>query len=147
MKKLNEQATRIFCGLLEKLKDQEYVQLKNVGHMPLSMEKITDLIQTDEGPATLYSLSHHYEQNGDLMYDPEVCFIVIDKRQHPKDYAAIHIYPQSFRQDNIGMQDESIHMSNDKITSFIKLWQEEHCLFANLWLKNIKTHGFLNDKK
>ncbi len=143
MKKLNEAATRLFCQLLQKLNNEEYLKLTVKEFMPLCIEKIGSDIGTDEGNATLYSLSHYYEQNGDLLRDPEVTFIVIDNRSHPKDYTNIIIYPASYRQDNVGMNDESIRIEGNRITSFIKTWQYEHCHFATQWLKNIKQQGYL----
>lgn len=143
MKKLNETATRLFCQLLHKMNKEEHLKLTVKEFMPLCIERIGSDIATTEGNATLYSLSHYYEQNGDLFRDPEVTFIIIDNRSHPKDYANIIIYPASYWQDNAGMDDESIRIEGNRISSFIKTWQYEHCQFATQWLTNIKQQGFL----
>lgn len=146
MKKLNQQATKIFCRLLKKLKDQVQIQLLSDGFMPLSIECIGTNIMTPLGEAKLYSLSHTYTQNGDLMRDPEMCFFVIDKRNDPREYHLIGIYPQMYQQDNSGIYEESISIERGEFT-VIKTWQQGHCHFANQWMKNISEQGFLNKQR
>jgi len=136
MKKLQEQATRIFCRLLEKLNGKEHIKLRVEGFMPLSMEYLYQ-VETPFGTGKVYSLGHTYEQNGDLMYDPEMCFIVTNNGNE------IAIYPQLYRQDNLGLYEESIHIENGYVIGYITIWQQGHCSFANQWLKNIQSQGFL----
>ena len=117
--------------------------MESTGFMPLNMEKLEENILTPWGVAVTYSLSHTYLQNGDLMRDPEMVFIVVDNRQNEKDHKEIAIYPQMYQQDNLGLYEESVTIENGQIKSFIKTWQNGHCNFANLWLKNIRAQGFL----
>ena len=111
--------------------------------MPLTIEKLEENILTPWGVATTYSLSHSYLQNGDLMRDPEMVFILVDNLSDEKDFHGIGIYPQMYQQDNLGLYEESVTIENGQIKSFIKTWQHSHCNFANLWLKNIKQQGFV----
>lgn len=143
MQKLNHQATAIFCRLLKKLNGQQHMKLHSDGFMPLTMERIKENIITIFGKGTLYSLCHYYEQNGDLMRDPEMCFIVVDNRLEKKDFNAVGIYPQMYRLDSLGLDEESIAIENGAIASYIKIWQKGQCSFANVWLKNIREQGFL----
>lgn len=143
MKQLNEQTTRIFCRLMKKLKGEQLIKLYSEGFMPLSMERLEENILTPDGVATTYSLCHYYKLNGDLMRDPEMVFIVVDSRKDEKDIKAVHIYPQLYRQDSLGLYEESIRMENGMIKSFIKTWQADHCAFANRWLRNIQMQGFI----
>lgn len=142
MKKLNERATCIFCRLIKKLKDQQHIKLYSEGFMPLSIERLEENILTPAGVATTYSLCHYYKQNGDLMRDPEMVFIVVDNRKGEKDFEAIHIYPQMYQLDSLGLYEESIRIENGQIKSFIKIWQSAHCAFANQWLRNIQMQDF-----
>jgi len=80
MQKLNQQSTRIFCHLLRRLDGKEHLQLTSDGFMTLTMECIEENISTPFGIGKLYSLCHYYEQNGDLMRDPEMCFIAFTRR-------------------------------------------------------------------
>jgi hypothetical protein len=143
MKKLNQQATRIFCQLLDKMGIETYIRLTSDDFMPLVMEQIGELIQTPYGIGQCYSLSHSYEQNGDLMRDPEMVFIVVDNRKETKDYHLIGIYPQMYQQDNLGLYEESACIENNAIITYKPFLQKEHGSFASQWLQNIKQQGFL----
>ena len=106
--------------------------------MPLTLEFLHN-VQTGTGQGKLYSLSHSYVQNGDLMRDPEMCFIVV------ADPGGINttIYPQMYQQDSLALYEESVHINDGKVTGSIPVWQASHCAFANRWLKNILAQGFL----
>lgn len=143
MQKLNKTATRIFCVLLKKLNGQQHFKITAPEYMPLSVERLDEDIQTAFGKGTLYSICHYYEQNWDLMRDPEMCFIVVDNRQHSKDYLAVGIFPQMYQLDSLGLYEESIRIENDVVTNCITTWQKGHCSFANQWMKNIAQQGFL----
>lgn len=143
MYKLNQQATKIFIALLNKLQDKDYLKLYADGFMPLTIEKIAVGIDTALGKAFLISLAHYYEQNGDLMRDPEMVFIVVDKREYPKDSENLFVYPQLYQQDNLCIYEESVFIEGNRLTTFIARWQQAHVDFANGWLCNIKAQGFL----
>jgi hypothetical protein len=143
MKKLNEKSTRIFCRLLDKLKQEEYIRLTSEGYMPLTIERIGENINMAEGVATQYSLCHYYTQNGDLMRDPEMGFLVVDNRTKPNEYSLISIYPQFYQLDNEAYYEESISIEGGQVTNYIKAWHDTHCSFANLWLQNIQAQGFI----
>ena len=143
MKTINKSATEIFCRLLKRLGGRVYIKLLSEGYLPLSMECILENIKTPFGEATLYSLSHYFGQNGDLMRDPEMCFLVVDNRKESNQYDLIGIYPQMYRLDSLGQDQESIRIENGKYASYREGLQRDHAIFANSWLKNIKAQGFL----
>jgi len=143
MKQLNEQATRIFCRLLKKLEGEQLSKLYSEGFMPLSMERLEENILTPEGVGTTYSLCHYYKLNGDVMRDPEMVFIVVDNRKDEKDMESVHIYPQLYQVDSLGLYEESTRIENGQIKSFHKTWLFAHCVFANKWLCNIQMQGFI----
>ncbi|HMH32126.1 MAG TPA: hypothetical protein VK543_03800 [Puia sp.] len=143
MKKISTEATRIFCRLLDKLKRHEHIKLAAEGFMPLTVERLEGDILTPYGTGTLYSIAHYYFQNGDIMSDPQMVFIVVDNRKDENDFAAVGIFPQMYQQDNLGLYEESAQIESGKLTTYNKLWQPGHCRFANLWLRNIKQQGFL----
>lgn len=80
-----------------KLKAGSYIKINNEGYMSLTIECIKEQINTPWGFAKLYSVSHTYIQNSDLMRDPEMVFIVCDNRAHEKDFDNILIYTQIFQ--------------------------------------------------
>jgi len=111
--------------------------------MPLVIEMVGENIQTQFGAAKLYSLAHYYVQNGDLMRDPEMVFIVVDNRKEKKDFENILVIPQMYQQDNLGIYEESINIQNGKLSCYKKFWHNGHCKFAAEWLRNISRQGFL----
>lgn len=143
MKKLNPNATRIFCHLLCKLGKHTGCNLASEGFMPLVIEQVGGTVQTPFGAGKLISISHYYQQNGDAMRDPEMCFIVVDNRKEEKQYDLVGVYPQLYRQESLGLYEEGICIESGRVTSHIPVWLAGHTSFANLWLQNIRQQGFL----
>lgn len=142
MKTLNVNSTKIFCLLLAKMNGKQHLKIENEPFMPLTIEHIGDAYN---GEAKLYSLCHYYVQLGDLMQDPEVCFIVVDGRgDDTETYEKVQITPYSFRQANMGIDDESIIFNeNGVVKNSDDDMQHEHAEFAEQWLANIWQQGFL----
>lgn len=112
--------------------------------MPLTMELIGVGIETPWGVADLYSLCHYYEVNGDLMQDPEMCFLVTDNRNgFIADFDKLKIAPYMFQQANLGIYQDSIKIEHSKLTRYLRKQQKEQTAFANTWLQNIREQGFL----
>jgi uncharacterized protein DUF6908 len=80
--------------------------------------------------ANCYSVAHYYEQNGDLMRDPEMCFV----RANGAWYATY------FRQDGIGLEQRSAEY-NPATGGFSARprQQAQHASFANTWMRNIRA--------
>ncbi|MET4545657.1 hypothetical protein ABIE26_002975 [Pedobacter africanus] len=144
MKKLNKQATEVFAQLITGLKDG-YCKIENAFFMPLTIEKIGQAAITGLGNTDLYSLCHYYIQNGDLMQDPEMCFMVIDNRTETQtDLSLIKIIPYMYVLASIGVFEESVTLENNEVKNFNLKQQADHAKFANRWLINIKQQGFLD---
>lgn len=126
MKQLNIESTKtmkIMVGMAE----DGYVKINNSDGSFMSV--ILEVILEDE-KIKIISLAHYYLQEGDLMADPEMCFIY-NKGQEV-------YWPSYFKQDSIGIEEESIEIQNGKIKRVNLMMQKEHTIFANMWLKNIK---------
>jgi len=83
----------------------------------------------------LFSVAHYAEQNGDLMRDPEVVFIL---------GADEEFYPVIIQQDFIGKyQDVLEYDETGKIKGWYPRLQADLAAFANFWLKNIKDQQSL----
>ena len=76
-----------------------------------------------------YSITHYYEQNGDLMRDPDMEFI----KGSDDEY-----YPISFWQDAPLIRNEVVVWKDGEITGWMGKEQAALATFANIWLKNIK---------
>lgn len=85
----------------------------------------------------LYAVAHVGEQNGDVMYDPEVIFWAT-----PAGW-----YPTTWRNDYLRINQTSMKEADDK-RSVIGNWKAQNDLasFCNQWMKNIRDQGFLASK-
>ncbi|MBS0027102.1 DUF6908 domain-containing protein [Chitinophaga hostae] len=143
MKKLNHQATKTFSEILKRLGTREYVKIETYQFMALTVEVLNTLITTECGEAKLVSLCHYHQEDGVSKRDPEMRFIVVDGRSDPKEIKKLVVIPQMFRQDNRGINQDSINLENDVIVSYWPDLQLDHTLCANQWLANIQKQGFL----
>lgn len=126
METLSKQATLTFNKLVELTKaNNGYVKVDNTGNsfMPVSVEILSDI-----GNRVNVSIAHYYEQNGDLMADPEMCFYIVNGS----------VFPYYFKQDNVGMEEDSIIFEDGEIKGYKEKMQRDHATFANMWLNNIK---------
>ncbi len=101
-----------------------YLKLKSESsaYMDLVLEKVSD---------DTISIAHYYEQNGDLMRDPEITLIV--------DYEKNTVTAESFTQDNIGLYQRAF---NEDRTKWNKNLNKELNSFLKDWLKNIESQGY-----
>ena len=144
METIAKQATEVFCALMDGMNGKSHLKILNDPFMPLVIERIAEKIKFGLHTASLYSLSHYYEFDGDLMADPEMCFIVADNRRQAGDYELTFIVPYMYHQASAMIYEESIvidsHIVPDK---YIPPMQHKHAHFANQWLINIQQQGFL----
>ena len=79
----------------------------------------------DYGPS--YSVAHFYEQEGDLMADPDMVFV------HGQDG---EWYPISYRQDGLGIDQISARNEGGRVLVSPRL-QADHAVFAGQWMRNV----------
>jgi len=132
MKKLDERAKKVFVKIYSLLNEEGYVKINNSdgGFMPLCVEKVGTVIMNDIEFEKI-SLAHYYEQNGDLMADPEMIFLYNNKLQ---DF----IYPVYFKKDSFEMDEDCLIMDGKTVKEYRVNRQNQHNRFANIWLKNLK---------
>ena len=76
----------------------------------------------------IFSVAHYWEQNGDLMRDPDMLFI-----RRVGTY-----FPISFRQDP-GYIEEGARVSDDsEIIHYNKVVQAAQAKFSNMWMTKIE---------
>jgi hypothetical protein len=144
MKTLHQNTTAIFCRLIEMMNGNEHLKITNDPFMPLTIEKIGEDLITPMGVGCTFSLCHYYVQHGDLMQDPEMCFLILDNRiDDATDFTKVKIAPFMFQQANLGIYQESIEFSNQVMGEVHTDLQADHAEFADMWLVNIKLQGFL----
>jgi len=91
----------------------------------------------------LYSFAHYYEQNGDLMRDPD---IVMLRSVNPDALTGKHqFFPISYRQDGLGMDREYVVFAEDGNGWRIdKHQQADLAVFCGQWAKNIIDQQHIN---
>ena len=133
MKSLNKQGTAVFMKLLEMTEDN-YLKLDNAprSFLPVSFEILGKSAELRGVRFDIVSMAHYYVQNGDLMADPEMTFLCAKVN---RDFM---IFAGSYRQDGLGINQESIRYTQEDGWRYNKILQAEHTQFAGMWLKNIK---------
>ncbi len=111
--------------------------------MPLTIERLGGDFLSTWGAGEFYSLCHYYQQNGDLMQDPEMCFLVVDNRKEGDDLTQLHVVPCTYQNASLGVYEESISFMSGRIGIYLSRLHGQHLQFAATWLSNIKQQGFL----
>lgn len=133
MRKVNREAKRVLDKLTADLKDKppgNAVKFDRGTYMAVHVESLADV---EEG--RIYSVAHYYEQNGDMMRDPDMTFL----------HSSIdgNYYPASFRQDGgLPIDQESI-VWRDGVMGFCARLQRHHAVFAGQWMDNIRQQQHL----
>jgi len=141
METLNKFSTKIFCELIDKMQGKQHLKIINEPFMPLTIERIGHIYWEN---GELVSLCHYYQQNGDLMQDPEMCFVMVDQREKDKTaYDKVMIVPYLYQQANLGIYQESMLFKNNVVVHCDTDLQAEQTNFANQWLQNIVQQGIL----
>uniref|UniRef100_A0A6M3LUF8 DUF6908 domain-containing protein n=1 Tax=viral metagenome TaxID=1070528 RepID=A0A6M3LUF8_9ZZZZ len=147
MKHLNQKATAILDKLVEGLTApgnaktwdaHGYTKKWDGGIMAVHVENIGNIPASGTGhgdSGNLYSVTHYYKQNGDMMRDPEMIFW--HGQGLSRDKVVDTYYPTYFRMDP-SMEEESVVFEDGKLKGTRTRLQADHAIFANMWMKNIK---------
>ena len=124
MKTLNKRSTEIFLKIVEGV-DAEHPAKhinNNLAYMKVSVDFVAD---TPHGK--MYAIAHNFVQNGDLMADPDMQFIVM------KGF----VVPMTYQLDALGVFTEAAFIDENNQFKFRPKAQADITLFANTWMKNI----------
>jgi len=115
--------------------DNIYLRLEQDCFHPLVLER---------HEPNVFSLTHYYTQNGDLMSDPDVTFLI---HRHER---SLSLYPLSITQSALGIYDEVAFLNDkrDGLKSIKPSPMKDIADFCNVWASNILAQGwFLTDSK
>jgi hypothetical protein len=100
------------------------------GFMPLCIEHV------GPGPrgGLLVSIAHYYEQNGDLMADPD---LVVEVIRQTGEWL-----PVSFQQDNLGIYREAVTVQGDGLVVRSRLVDDLR-QFMRIWDSALREQGFV----
>jgi hypothetical protein len=131
MIKINKQAKRVLDQLTQDLKEPG--NRREINNAPSFMSVHVEHIgQCDLGP--MFSVAHYYQQNGDLMKDPDMVFL----RDEAGDY-----FPIEFQQDPIIYQRVVEWDGRGGVKGYNLKLQKDLASFAGMWMRNIKQQQSL----
>ena len=128
MKSVNQAGQKVINYMAAKATENGgHIKIDNSGgcYMPVYVERIGE---------NLLSIAHYYEQNGDLMADPEMVFFLgCDKNW----------YPVSIKMDGLGRDRTSVNIEDGKVISYHLKAQYDDAVFAGIWMRNIRNQQSL----
>lgn len=133
------QLVRAYGFDLFDFKSDIYFKLEQENYLPLVFERHEPHV---------CSLSHYYIQEGDLMSDPDVTFLI---NKHRSDLVnEIILCPLSITQSRLGIYREVafLNSNRDNLHSFKPRSMKDLASFCNTWTDNIQAQQwFLSDGK
>ena len=126
MRHLNKRATAIFNRIINNhLKDADAVKIDNSSFMALCIDRLCSDVDFSGLKGDIFAFAHYYEQNGDLIPDPDMTFLRLQNG---------FIFPLTYQ--DYRSYEEAIYLKDGK-------WKHSNQLlndlvsFANKWLNNI----------
>ena len=109
------------------LKQKELLKVHNDPWMSFNIEYIGDKYNQDT-----YALAHYGKQNGDMMADPDMEFIIVKES----------FVPCTFQNDYIPIFQQSIELDDNLRLVMRRRLLRQLIDFSNTWAKNLKDQGF-----
>jgi len=128
MKAINQRAKKVMdvlTGYIDGANDHKKIDNTKGTFMPVYVEHVNNCKL-----GQIFSIAHYYEQNGDLMRDPDMEFIKGGDGEY---------YPISFWQDAPIIRDEPVTWKDGEMVGYNEKRQAALVTFANTWMKNIKV--------
>ena len=128
MKTINQKARKVMDTLIEGL-DNETNNHKKIDNAKGTFMAVHIDCVGRCNLGLIYSITHYYEQNGDMMRDPDMEFIKGGDGEY---------YPISFWQDAPIIRDEPVTRKDGEMLGYSEKRQAALVTFANKWMRNIK---------
>lgn len=130
MKALSKRAEAVFRAAMAEcsISGSCKLNLRPGTFMALCVERIGE-VNYGGAVLPLWSFAHYGEQNGDLMRDPDVVMM---------DSGAAGLYPMSFRNDYLGVDNESLVYEDGKVSGCRLKMQGSITSFCVTWAGNLK---------
>ena len=127
MKAISQRAKKVMdvlTGYIDGANDHKKIDNTKGTFMPVHVEHVNKC-----SLGQIFSIAHYYKQNGDMMRDPDMEFILGGDGEY---------YPISFWQDAPTIRDEPLTWKNGEMVSYNEKRQAALVTFANTWMRNIK---------
>lgn len=131
MRKINQEAAKTFQKLIKAMGEEKHARIDNSNgtFMPVHIELLNSNKDLAGRPVSIYSIAHYFEQNGDLVPDPDMVFAVSNR---DPDY----IWPTAIQTQFYYR--EGLREGEDGKWSINVREQKDQAIFAGQWMKNIK---------
>lgn len=133
MKSLNPAAIKVFSKLIEKLKepgDADKIDKSEGTFMPVGI----DFLQRFPNGMETYAVAHRFEQNGDLVPDPDVEFLV-----QKRDEKVVSVWPLAIDHPPPFVYRRHVELAEDGKPERLNLrGQADLATFCSVWMKNIQ---------
>ena len=130
---LSKSALAVFHVLTDGIKEPgDHREINNNGPDSAIMAVIVEAGGHAPHGELIVSVAHYYKQNGDLMADPEVTFVVVRD-----DF----VYPISYKQAGLGIDREYIRWEGDRMLGNLRM-QNDLARFCTTWMRNIKDQQY-----
>jgi hypothetical protein len=124
--------------------------LGNLGSKPIRIEPPSsglmrlciEYVGTGPRGMPLVSVAHYFEQNGDLMADPDLVFEVNPAKDGPLSWKTGEWGPVSFTQHSTGTYQEAVVIQDGKVMVAPKLIASLKS-FARMWDRNVQAQGYV----
>ena len=129
MKALSKRAEAVFRAAMARCGEDGHCKIdgRPGTFMALCVERIGE-VHWGGSVFPLWSFAHYGEQNGDAMRDPDVVMLE----------AGTGLYPVSFRNDYLGVDNESLVYEDGKVSGCRLKMQASITSFCATWAGNLK---------
>jgi len=133
MRAINKKAQAVMDRLTQGInRENSHTRIDNnkpdSAYMPVVVEWVGSCKLGD-----IFSIAHYYEQNGDLMADPEMTFLKAETGCY---------FPLSFKTDGLGVYREGVVWEDGELKYINTREQRDEAIFAGTWMQNIKWQQF-----
>ena len=133
MQAINQKAKAVMDRLTSGITEENsYTRIDNnkpeSGIMAVIVEWVGDCKLGD-----IFSIAHYYEQNSDLMSDPEMTFLKAQDGRY---------YPLSYKLDSLGVYREGVIWEDGEPSKINVREQRDEATFTGTWMENIKFLQF-----
>jgi len=127
LKPLNKKAETIFKKIIAGVKPDEVKRIGEKGSVFMQVV-VEEYFTLQYGK--VYTVGHYYTQNGDLMSDPRMTFLVNDDDGR--------VYPLSFEMHGVfARYEENCNFTDGNLSGIYRKMNNDHKNFANQWMENI----------
>jgi len=133
MRPINKKAQAVMDRLTANLThENSHTQIDTNGPDSGIMAVVVELVG-DCRFGDIFSVAHYYEQNGDLMADPEMTFLKAETGRY---------FPLSITMHGMGVYREGVSFEDGEPRYVDEREQRDEAIFAGGWMENIKQQQF-----